>query len=85
MATATPKTKVVTKTVEVEEPDGIVLHLTDEEAQTLHYITRRIGGDPRGPRGHADSIGLALYEAGVSYAVSVEAVDGMRFPSAFRP
>ena len=87
MAKATCNTKLEKKikTVEVEErvPNGVNLTLTQEEAEVLRYITRRISGNPfTGPRRHADAIGKALVAAGVEGKVDVEATQGMVFPSA---
>ena len=48
--------------------DEVTLKLTGEEAATLRLITSRIGGPPRGRRGHMDSINQALHEAGVEQA-----------------
>jgi len=90
MARATRNTKIEkkTKTVEVEErvPNGVNLTLTQEEAETLRYITRRISGDPiYGPRRHTDAIGKALTEAGIVGNVSAEATQGLSFPTAPNP
>jgi len=84
MAKATRNTRIEkkTKTVEVEErvPNGVNLTLTQEEAEVLHHVTRRISGDPYGPRRHTDAIGKALVAAGVEGKVDVEATCGMAFP-----
>ena len=45
--------------------DEIVLRMTVEEARVLKQILGAIGGDPTGPRGALDEIGLALNRAGV--------------------
>lgn len=66
MATATPNTRTETRTVEEEVTDGVVLTLTDAEAETLAEITWRTGGNPfHSRRGHVDNIGAALASAGV--------------------
>lgn len=65
MANATQATR--TKVVEVEEPDGVNLHLTDEEARVLRFVLGRVGGMPNGPRGKAQAIFDALGIAGVPW------------------
>src|SRR5689334_7241520 len=86
MAKATRNTKIEkrTKTIEVEErvPNGVNLTLTQEEAETLRYVTRRISGDPMfGPRKHTDAIGKALTAAGITGDNVTPATHGMAFPN----
>ena len=50
------------KTIEV------VLRMTEEEASTLKQVINALGGDPKGPRGVVDQIGMSLYVAGVRQA-----------------
>lgn len=67
MATAAPSTRTVTKTVEEEITDGVVLTLTDAEAETLCEISYYIGGVPStSRRGHLENISRALYAAGIA-------------------
>lgn len=63
MATAEPR--IVKKRVLVEDVDGVTLHLNQKEAETLFHVTGRIGGGGDTPRGHMDSIAIALGRAGV--------------------
>ena len=69
MATATANTRTVTKTIKEEVTDGVVLTLTDQEAEALARVLGRIGGVPSGTRGQTQSVYDALYEAGVTYDV----------------
>ena len=46
-----------------------VLRLSEDEASVLKQIINRIGGDPTGPRGTLDEIGLSLHKAGVGSSV----------------
>jgi hypothetical protein len=47
----------------------IVLTLTEQEAETLHTVTRKISGSVEtSRRGHTDSIGKALRELGIKYS-----------------
>ena len=50
---------------EPEPIQDVVLHMTVEEAGILKQLLNRIGGDPEGPRGKVDKIGMALHGAGV--------------------
>lgn len=60
MASARKKSKVT------EVIESVILTLTQEEAETLHAITYRVGGDPRTTRRkHVDSIRRALTETGI--------------------
>ena len=43
----------------------ILLRLSEEEAGILKQVITRIGGDPEGPRGALDKIGVALCRAEV--------------------
>ena len=46
-------------------PTYDLLGLTQAEVEVLRVILDRIGGDPNGPRGHADTINEALADAGI--------------------
>jgi len=46
-------------------PTYDLLGLTQVEAEVLKAVLDRVGGDPRGPRGHVDAIAEALSDAGV--------------------
>lgn len=57
--------KTETRTVEVE-PAKVVLELTPDQAKTLVFLSRRVGGDPETTRRrHIDEISLAIREAGI--------------------
>lgn len=63
MATATQR--LVTKMVEQEVPDGVILELSDDEAVVLRDVLRRLGGDPNTTRrALTDAVELALKKAG---------------------
>lgn len=64
-ATRTIRDKVITTIV----PETVImLTLTGEEAATLRWITQSIGGDPTfSRRAHADNIGRALLDAGLTW------------------
>lgn len=76
MANATRTTRKVEKVVEVEEPDGVVLELTQEEADTLFAVLGRVGGAPSTRRGLSDHIFDALYEAGFRSKDSLSGLSG---------
>ena len=82
MASITTKTVTTSKPVEER---AVVLTLTKEEAEALHYLTRNISGDREGPRGLFDGIGGALVNAGVTPRVSTSLERSPAFPASFRP
>lgn len=59
MAKAEREVKKVARTV-YDETEVITLELTEEEAIFLKACMCKVGGDPKGLRGHADSISNAL-------------------------
>jgi hypothetical protein len=84
MANAERTTEKVEKIV-VEEKPQIVLILSENEAETLTDILRRVGGLPnRSRRGYVSLILKALYHAGVSYGpgpTDIDSGSGFRFES----
>jgi hypothetical protein len=74
MATAKRTTKTVRKVITEEAPDGVDLHLSENEAEALAGILRRVGGTPHlTRRGYAALILKAIRS--VDIAASVEAGD----------
>lgn len=65
MAKATRVTKEVTRTVVDKVPDGINLHLTEDEAKVLIALVGRIVGPIEGARGKLDNIYYALNDLGI--------------------
>lgn len=65
MAKATRVTKEVTKTVVEKVPDGINLHLTEDEASVLLALVGKIIGPIEGARGKLDNIYYALNGSGI--------------------
>ncbi len=64
MATCTVN-KVI-RMVETEVVEGVVLTMTQEEAETLRLLLHHVGGDPyKTRRGHVDAIRKSLDKAGV--------------------
>jgi len=59
MAEAEKTVKTIARTV-YENKDVVILELTEEEAIFLKACMTKIGGDPKGLRGVADSISDAL-------------------------
>lgn len=57
----------------------VILELTGKEAGVLLRILMRIGGDPNGPRGAADSIAAALNRLGISPVGKMEKGPGVVF------
>ena len=44
---------------------NVTMVLTQDESEVLAFILSMIGGSPNGPRGHAETVLIALEEAGV--------------------
>lgn len=64
-----------------------VLRLSAREAQVLYDLLNHVGGEPKGPRGCADSIRRALLDAGVKNSLVIhqlQLADGsVRLPDTF--
>lgn len=56
------------------------LTMTEREAQALFAMVRNVGGAPKGPRGVADSIEVALEKAGVSTNYVATPYGNIQFP-----
>lgn len=48
----------------VVERKPVTIEFTPREVDLLYEISRKIGGDPNGPRGFADTLSSALYNEG---------------------
>lgn len=66
MAKASPRKVSVPVTRMEEKLDGVVLELTQDEAQFVVDLLGAVGGSPTGSRRrHADAVDAALRKAGV--------------------
>lgn len=82
--------KVIKRSVSVEQRAGVTLTLSNEEAYALRTLLSNVGGDSSTtPRGYADDIGIALdaagyYSFGKTFIAQETHVGGVYFAKASR-
>lgn len=63
----------VEKVVQVDE-EMFVLTLTREEAMVLKAVVANTGGNPNGPRGVIETLGILLHDSGIPYYSGTESL-----------